>query len=177
MIPWKTLDRAPIPEGGELTLVQRGDEFAIRVNGAELMASRAHASEERMALIAFERVAHVPKPRVLIGGLGLGYTLRATLDVFPRARRQSSSRSSCPRSSRGCAARSPTSPGTRWPIGAESSRSPTLPRSCARRRACSTRSSSTSTTARRRSRGSPTRTSTRTRGSPSLARRSLQAAC
>ena len=83
MIPWKTLDRSPIPGGGELTLVQRGEEMAIRVNGAELMASRAHASEERMAVIAAERLGGVEKPRVLIGGLGLGYTLRATLDAFP----------------------------------------------------------------------------------------------
>ena len=85
MIPWKMLDRSPIPGGGELTLVQRGEELAIRVNGAELMASRAHASEERMAVIAAERLGHVEKPRVLIGGLGLGYTLRATLDAFPKA--------------------------------------------------------------------------------------------
>lgn len=85
MIPWKMLDRAPIPGGGELTLMQRGRELAIRVNGAELMASRAHASEELMAVLAFERLAHVPNPRVLIGGLGLGYTLRAALDVFPRS--------------------------------------------------------------------------------------------
>ncbi len=83
MIPWKTLDRSPIPGGGELTLVQRGEELAIRVNGAELMASRAHASEERMAVIAAERLGAVEKPRVLIGGLGLGYTLRAALDAFP----------------------------------------------------------------------------------------------
>ncbi len=83
MIPWITLDRAAIPGGGELTLVQRGAELAIRVNGAELMASRAHASEERMAVLAAERLAHVERPRVLIGGLGLGYTLRATLDAFP----------------------------------------------------------------------------------------------
>ena len=85
MIPWKTLDRSPIPGGGELTLVQRGEELAIRVNGAELMASRAHASEERMAVLAFERLGPVPKPRVLIGGLGLGYTLRAALDAFPQS--------------------------------------------------------------------------------------------
>ena len=85
MIPWITLDRAAIPGGGELTLVQRGAELAIRVNGAELMASRAHASEERMAVLAFERVAGVASPRVLIGGLGLGYTLRATLDAFPKS--------------------------------------------------------------------------------------------
>src|SRR5512132_163692 len=87
MIPWKMLDRAPIPGGGELTLMQRGSELAIRVNGAELMASRAHASEERMAVLAFERLADVQRPRVLIGGLGLGYTLRAALDVFPRSAR------------------------------------------------------------------------------------------
>jgi spermidine synthase len=85
MIPWKTLDRSPIPGGGELTLVQRGEEMAIRVNGAELMASRAHASEEQMAVIACERLGPMEKPRVLIGGLGLGYTLRATLDTFPKA--------------------------------------------------------------------------------------------
>ncbi len=84
MIPWKTLDRSPIPGGGELTLVQRGEEMAIRVNGAELMASRAHASEERMSILAAERLAHVAAPRVLIGGLGLGYTLRAALDAFPQ---------------------------------------------------------------------------------------------
>jgi spermidine synthase len=83
MIAWETLDRAPIPGGGELTLVRRGHEFAIRVNGAELMASRAHASEERMAEIAAERLGHIERPRVMIGGLGLGYTLRATLDRFP----------------------------------------------------------------------------------------------
>ena len=85
MIPWITLDRASIPGGGELTLVQRGAELAIRVNGAELMASRAHASEERMAVLAAEHLANVESPRVLIGGLGLGYTLRATLDAFPRS--------------------------------------------------------------------------------------------
>ncbi len=85
MIPWKMLDRAPIPGGGELTLMQRGAELAIRVNGAELMGSRTHASEERMAVLAFERLAEVPRPRVLIGGLGLGYTLRAALDAFPRS--------------------------------------------------------------------------------------------
>jgi len=85
MIPWQTIDRAPIPSGGELTLVRRGAEFAIRVDGAELMASRAHASEEHMAKLAAERLVGVSKPRVLIGGLGLGYTLRAALDAFPRS--------------------------------------------------------------------------------------------
>lgn len=85
MIPWQTLDRAAVPGGGELTLVRRGEEFAIRMNGAELMASRAHASEEKMAVLAAEAVgSKVERPRVFIGGLGLGYTLRATLDAFPK---------------------------------------------------------------------------------------------
>lgn len=83
MNPWLTLDRAAVPGGGELTLVRRGDEFAIRMNGAELMASRAHSSEEKMAVLAAEELSgKVPRPRVFIGGLGLGYTLRATLDAF-----------------------------------------------------------------------------------------------
>ncbi len=73
----------------------RGAELAIRVNGAELMGSRTHASEERMAVLAKERLAEVPRPRVLIGGLGLGYTLRAALDAF-LARRRSSWPSSSP---------------------------------------------------------------------------------
>ena len=85
MLPWETLDRASIPGGGELTLVRRGKELAIRVNGAELMASRSHASEERMATLVREHIAQVKKPRVLIGGLGLGYTLRATLDACPKS--------------------------------------------------------------------------------------------
>ncbi len=85
MIPWLTLDRAAVPGGGELTLVRRGEEFAIRLNGAELMASRAHSSEEKMAVLAAEAVGtKVERPRVFIGGLGLGYTLRATLDAFPK---------------------------------------------------------------------------------------------
>ncbi len=81
MVPWQLLDRASIPGGGELTLVRRGDEFAIRVDGAELMASRAHASEEQMATLVGKHLAKVQNARVLIGGLGLGYTLRATLNA------------------------------------------------------------------------------------------------
>lgn len=85
MLPWLTIDRADVPGGGELTLVRRGDEFAIRMNGAELMASRAHSSEEKMAVLAAEALGTKnERPRVFIGGLGLGYTLRATLDAFPK---------------------------------------------------------------------------------------------
>ncbi|MDP1920894.1 MAG: hypothetical protein Q8L14_31935 [Myxococcales bacterium] len=85
MTPWKVIDRAPIPKGGELQLAQRGDEWVVRLGGHTLMSSRAHASEETLAAWAIERVA---EPRdILIGGLGLGYTARATLDRVPKESR------------------------------------------------------------------------------------------
>jgi spermidine synthase len=79
MKPWKVIDRASAPDGGELVLHQRGEEFAIRVNGRELMSSRQHGSEERMAEVACAGLTGA-RVRVLVGGLGLGYTVRATLD-------------------------------------------------------------------------------------------------
>ena len=80
MMPWKLLDSAQVPESGEeLRLYQRGGEFSIRVNGRELMNSRAHGSEEALAELACVRIAHHPCSRVLIGGLGLGYTTAAAL--------------------------------------------------------------------------------------------------
>jgi spermidine synthase len=82
MKPWKVIDRAPAPGGGELVLHQRGEEFAIRVNGRELMSSRQHGSEEKMAEVACEGLG-AKRPRVLVGGLGLGYTVRATLERLP----------------------------------------------------------------------------------------------
>jgi len=72
------LGAARAPEGGELVLYERAGEFSIRVNGHELMSSRAHGSEERLAALA---CAHLrEEARVLIGGLGMGFTLRAALD-------------------------------------------------------------------------------------------------
>lgn len=82
MKPWKVIERAPAPDGGELVLHQRGEEFAIRVNGRELMSSRQHGSEERMAEVACAGLGK--GARVLVGGLGLGYTVRAALDRLPR---------------------------------------------------------------------------------------------
>jgi len=76
VIPWQTLGRARAPDGGELVLYQRGGEFVIRVDGRELMSSRAHGSEEEMA----RRACGAAMKDVLIGGLGLGYTVRAALD-------------------------------------------------------------------------------------------------
>ncbi len=87
MIPWQTLDRAVIPGYGELTLHQRGALFVIRLDGAELMGSHDHGSEDLLATLGCEGLAVRPDARVLIGGLGLGYTLRATLDALgPTAR-------------------------------------------------------------------------------------------
>lgn len=81
--PWETLDRVDTEEG-LLELKRRGeDEFHIRVAGRVLMASAAHRSEEVVAQAACREIAGRRAPRVLIGGLGMGYTLRAALDALP----------------------------------------------------------------------------------------------
>jgi spermidine synthase len=82
MKPWEILARAPAPDGGEFVLHHRDGEFVIRVRGQELMSSRVHGSEEEMARLASAALGGIANPRVLIGGLGLGYTLRATLDAL-----------------------------------------------------------------------------------------------
>lgn len=80
MIPWELLDSAPVPGGGEtLCLHRRGAEFSIRVDGNELMNSRVHGSEDALAELACARLADRPSPTVLIGGLGMGYTVAAAL--------------------------------------------------------------------------------------------------
>ena len=80
MIPWKTIDSAQLPDsGGEISLHRRGDEFLIRVNGVDLMNSLAHESEDTLARLACKRIADRPKPCVLIGGLGMGFTLASAL--------------------------------------------------------------------------------------------------
>ncbi len=82
MIPWIELDRASVPQGGELRLMRRGHEFSIKLGVAELMTSRLFASEEALATLAAEKLKGRPKPLVLIGGLGMGFTLRAALGAF-----------------------------------------------------------------------------------------------
>jgi spermidine synthase len=80
MIPWKLLDSARVPgDNSELLLYERDGEFSIRVNGRELMNSRVHGSEDALADMACERIGHRPAPRILIGGLGMGFTLAAAL--------------------------------------------------------------------------------------------------
>ena len=83
MIPWQHLDTAKVPgNGDELRLMRRGTEYSIMTGGTELMNSRLSGSEEAMATLAFERIGARSKPRVLIGGLGMGFTLRAALAAF-----------------------------------------------------------------------------------------------
>jgi spermidine synthase len=82
MIPWIELDRAALPQGRELRLMRRGHEFSVKLGVAELMTSRLHASEEALATLAAEKLSGRPRPRVLIGGLGMGFTLRAALGAF-----------------------------------------------------------------------------------------------
>jgi spermidine synthase len=83
VIPWQELGRARAPDGGELVLRQRGGDYEIRVDGHDLMSNRAHGSEEEMARLACAHLGKAESPRVLVGGLGMGYTLRATLDALP----------------------------------------------------------------------------------------------
>jgi spermidine synthase len=77
-----TLDRAAISDGGEMVLSRRGDEFAIRVDGQDLMSSRSHGSEEKLAVHGCASLRSKKGARVLIGGLGMGFTARAALDVL-----------------------------------------------------------------------------------------------
>ena len=96
MIPWQRIDVAPLPPAptargaapapAELTLWQRGDELAIRIGGTELMNSRQHHSEDQLGQLACAHLSRGHVARVLIGGLGMGFTLRAVLDALgPKA--------------------------------------------------------------------------------------------
>jgi spermidine synthase len=77
---WKLLDRADVPDnGGELRLYQEGGHYAIRADGTELMASHVYESEEALAALACQRIGMRKQARVLVGGLGMGYTLAAAL--------------------------------------------------------------------------------------------------
>jgi spermidine synthase len=88
MIPWELIDTAAMPgEGGQLRLMRRGGEYAIRLGHTELMNSRLSGSEEALASLACGRLAEARAPRVLVGGLGMGFTLRAAQNALgPGAR-------------------------------------------------------------------------------------------
>jgi spermidine synthase len=82
MKPFRLLECVVTRDNRELTLYQRGGDFHIHVDGLDLMSSRSHGSEEEMARMALEALDGRPGPRFLVGGLGMGYTLRATLDAL-----------------------------------------------------------------------------------------------
>jgi spermidine synthase len=71
--------RVPGTEAGVMTLARRGDELAIRVDGLDLMSSRVHGSEDALADLALDRLGARGPIRVLVGGLGMGFTLAAAL--------------------------------------------------------------------------------------------------
>ena len=80
MIPWERLGTASVPgTDTEMQLHRRGEDYSIRVNGLELMTSRVHGSEESLAEFACDPIARRTRPVVLVGGLGMGFTLAATL--------------------------------------------------------------------------------------------------
>lgn len=84
MKPWQVLGRARTPDGTELVLSHHpGSGYLITANGEGLMSSRLHGSEQALASLGCARARSRPRPRVLVGGLGMGFTLRAVLDVLP----------------------------------------------------------------------------------------------
>lgn len=82
MIPSVVIERVASPLG-EMVLSRRDNDFSIRVAGVELMNSHNHASEDELGRITAAPLAKLASPRMLVGGLGLGFTLRAALDTLP----------------------------------------------------------------------------------------------
>jgi len=85
--PDVVLERVTLPDGKEMVLTRWDEHVAISVDGRSLMSSHEHGSEDELGRVIAERLDGVRAPRVLIGGLGLGYTLRAALDRLPAAAR------------------------------------------------------------------------------------------
>ena len=83
MKPWEVLGETRTPDGTAMALTRRDREYVILADGKSLMSSRMHGSEEALATLACQRLRGVEEPSVLIGGLGMGFTLRATLDLLP----------------------------------------------------------------------------------------------
>lgn len=81
-LPVELIDTAELPDGGLLRLLRRGDDYSIRFGPEELMGNQVRHSEEALARLGCARITK-PGGRVLIGGLGMGFTLGAALDVLP----------------------------------------------------------------------------------------------
>ena len=84
MKPLEILGQTITPDGTDMKLTRRDNEYIILANGKSLMSSRMHGSEEALATLACRRVRTLEQPCVLVGGLGMGFTLRATLDSLPQ---------------------------------------------------------------------------------------------
>jgi len=85
MQPYELLDSFTTPDGREMTLYQQGGDLFVNFDGRELMSTRTHRTECTLARVACRELEKNPSPRILIGGLGLGYTVRAALDALPPA--------------------------------------------------------------------------------------------
>jgi spermidine synthase len=83
MKPWELLGETRTPEGSDVRLTRQDDEYVILVDGRTLMSSRRHGSEDALAALACAHLRSAGEPHVLVGGLGMGFTLRATLDLLP----------------------------------------------------------------------------------------------
>ena len=83
MKPLELLAETLTPDGTDLKLIRRDGEYIILANGKSLMSSRMHGSEEALAMLGCRRLRSLEQPCVLVGGLGMGFTLRATLDILP----------------------------------------------------------------------------------------------
>lgn len=83
MKPWEKLGETTTPDGKSLTLNRRDTEYTIMAAGECLMSSRMPGSGEAMATVACEGLRRAESPCVLVGGLGMGFTLRAALDILP----------------------------------------------------------------------------------------------
>jgi spermidine synthase len=81
--PFTLVDSVDTPEG-KLELRRRGDDFLVSIAGRVLMTSHLHRTEDAVATVALEKLGARPAPRVVLGGLGLGFTLRAALDALPK---------------------------------------------------------------------------------------------
>ena len=83
MKPWELLGRTRTPDGEDMSLTRQDSEYVILAGGKSLMSSRMHGSEEALATFACREARTRDEPCVLVGGLGMGFTLRATLDLLP----------------------------------------------------------------------------------------------
>jgi spermidine synthase len=83
MKPWELLGETRTPEGSDVRLTRQHTEYVILVDGKTLMSSRRHGSEDALAALGCSHLRTADEPHALVGGLGMGFTLRATLDLLP----------------------------------------------------------------------------------------------